>query len=143
MDSSFSTWVFKLVIIEIRVKFSLMALFTKVSYVFRHIQHRYFRCASSFILELFFSIYSISISWMPKSLPQSNIRRDSKHFHDFVYLFRDWFEFKPFPRFITLCLLRRDCGSISHFLCYKMNEPKKLEFLNLGKNLLSRKIPNC
>ncbi|XP_050246138.1 receptor-like protein EIX2 [Quercus robur] len=34
-------------------------------------------------------------------------------------------------------------GSISHFLCYKMNEPKKMEFLNLGKNLLSGKISNC
>ncbi|XP_030929427.1 receptor-like protein EIX2 [Quercus lobata] len=34
-------------------------------------------------------------------------------------------------------------GSISHFLCYKMNEPKSMEFLNLGKNLLSGKISNC
>ena len=34
-------------------------------------------------------------------------------------------------------------GSISHFLCYKMNEPKKMKFLNLGKNLLSRKLSNC
>ncbi|KAK4569231.1 hypothetical protein RGQ29_004576 [Quercus rubra] len=34
-------------------------------------------------------------------------------------------------------------GSISHFLCYKMNEPKKMEFLNLGKNLLSGKLSNC
>ncbi|KAK4559574.1 hypothetical protein RGQ29_008697 [Quercus rubra] len=34
-------------------------------------------------------------------------------------------------------------GSISHFLCYKMNESKNVEFLNLGKNLLSGKISNC
>ncbi|XP_023877739.2 receptor-like protein EIX2, partial [Quercus suber] len=34
-------------------------------------------------------------------------------------------------------------GSISHFLCYKMNEPKYMEFLNLGKNLLSGKLSNC
>ncbi|KAL4618396.1 hypothetical protein ACB092_06G006800 [Castanea dentata] len=34
-------------------------------------------------------------------------------------------------------------GSISHFLCYKMNESKFMEFLNLGKNLLSGKISNC
>ena len=34
-------------------------------------------------------------------------------------------------------------GSISHFLCYKMNEPKFMEFLNLEKNLLSGKISNC
>ncbi|XP_023905694.2 receptor-like protein EIX2 [Quercus suber] len=34
-------------------------------------------------------------------------------------------------------------GSISHFLCYKMNEPKFMEFLYLGKNLLSGKISNC
>ncbi|XP_075661470.1 receptor-like protein EIX2 [Castanea sativa] len=34
-------------------------------------------------------------------------------------------------------------GSISHFLCYKMNEPKNMEFLNLGKNLLSGKLSNC
>ncbi|XP_075671181.1 receptor-like protein EIX2 [Castanea sativa] len=34
-------------------------------------------------------------------------------------------------------------GSISHFLCYKMNETKFMEFLNLGKNLLSGKISNC
>ena len=33
--------------------------------------------------------------------------------------------------------------SISRFLCYKMNEPKKIEFLNLGKNLLSGKLSNC
>ncbi|KAK4569236.1 hypothetical protein RGQ29_004581, partial [Quercus rubra] len=33
--------------------------------------------------------------------------------------------------------------SISHFLCYKMNEPKKMQFLNLGKNLLSGKLSNC
>ncbi|KAK7839679.1 receptor-like protein eix2 [Quercus suber] len=34
-------------------------------------------------------------------------------------------------------------GSISHFLCYKMNEPKNMELLNLGKNLLSGKIHDC
>ncbi|KAL4618402.1 hypothetical protein ACB092_06G007400 [Castanea dentata] len=34
-------------------------------------------------------------------------------------------------------------GSISHFLCYKMNESKFMEFLNLGNNLLSGKISNC
>jgi Leucine-rich repeat (LRR) protein len=34
-------------------------------------------------------------------------------------------------------------GSISHFLCYKMNESKQMEFLNLGKNLLSGEISNC
>jgi hypothetical protein len=34
-------------------------------------------------------------------------------------------------------------GSISHFLCYKMNEPKNMELLNLGKNLLSGKIHGC
>ncbi|KAL4634636.1 hypothetical protein ACB092_04G214600, partial [Castanea dentata] len=34
-------------------------------------------------------------------------------------------------------------GSISHFLCYKMNEPKYMEFLNLGNNLLSGKLSNC
>ncbi|KAL4634623.1 hypothetical protein ACB092_04G213300 [Castanea dentata] len=33
--------------------------------------------------------------------------------------------------------------SISHFLCYKMNEPKYMQFLNLGKNLLSGKLSNC
>ena len=27
--------------------------------------------------------------------------------------------------------------------CYKMNESKQAELLNLGKNLLSRKIPDC
>ena len=27
-------------------------------------------------------------------------------------------------------------GSISHFLCYKMNELKQMSYLNLGKNLL-------
>ncbi|KAM3693419.1 hypothetical protein ACJW31_08G165400 [Castanea mollissima] len=34
-------------------------------------------------------------------------------------------------------------GSISHFLCYKMNEPKQMQLLNLGKNHLSGKIANC
>ncbi|KAM3696001.1 hypothetical protein ACJW31_06G004700 [Castanea mollissima] len=34
-------------------------------------------------------------------------------------------------------------GSISHFLCYKMNQSKFMEFLNLGKNILSGKISNC
>ena len=34
-------------------------------------------------------------------------------------------------------------GSISHFLCYKMNELKQMSYLNLGKNLLSGKISNC
>ncbi|KAM3752104.1 hypothetical protein ACB098_04G163800 [Castanea mollissima] len=34
-------------------------------------------------------------------------------------------------------------GSISHFLCYKMNEPKNMQFLNLGINLLSGKLSNC
>ncbi|XP_075640053.1 receptor-like protein EIX1 [Castanea sativa] len=33
--------------------------------------------------------------------------------------------------------------SIFHFLCYKMKEPKNMEFLNLGKNLLSGNISNC
>ena len=30
-------------------------------------------------------------------------------------------------------------GSISHFLCYKKNEPKQMELLNLGKNSFIRK----
>ncbi|KAL0000658.1 hypothetical protein SO802_014439 [Lithocarpus litseifolius] len=34
-------------------------------------------------------------------------------------------------------------GSISHFLCYKKNEPKQMELLNLGKNLLSGNISYC
>ncbi|KAB2002615.1 hypothetical protein ES319_D11G077600v1 [Gossypium barbadense] len=34
-------------------------------------------------------------------------------------------------------------GSMSHFLCHKLNEPMKLEILNLGHNLLSGKIPEC
>ncbi|XVF75662.1 hypothetical protein PTKIN_Ptkin13bG0204900 [Pterospermum kingtungense] len=34
-------------------------------------------------------------------------------------------------------------GSISHFLCYKVSEPMKLEVLNLGNNLLSGEIPDC
>ncbi|KAL4618774.1 hypothetical protein ACB092_06G034200, partial [Castanea dentata] len=34
-------------------------------------------------------------------------------------------------------------GSISHFLCYKMNEPNYMQFLNLGKNPLSGKLSNC
>ena len=34
-------------------------------------------------------------------------------------------------------------GSISHLLCFKVNEPKQLGFLNLEKNHLSGKIPNC
>ncbi|KAK9994309.1 hypothetical protein SO802_024012 [Lithocarpus litseifolius] len=34
-------------------------------------------------------------------------------------------------------------GSISHFLSYKMNEPKQMQLLNLGKNHLSGKIANC
>ncbi|XP_065618612.1 receptor-like protein EIX2 [Quercus suber] len=33
--------------------------------------------------------------------------------------------------------------SISHFLCYKKNEPKQMELLNLGKNLLSGNISYC
>ncbi|KAL0000652.1 hypothetical protein SO802_014433 [Lithocarpus litseifolius] len=34
-------------------------------------------------------------------------------------------------------------GSISHFLCYKMNEPKKMSYLNVGKNFLSGEIVGC
>ncbi|KAL4618782.1 hypothetical protein ACB092_06G034800 [Castanea dentata] len=34
-------------------------------------------------------------------------------------------------------------GSISHFLCYKKNEPKQMELLNLGKNRLSGNISYC
>ncbi|XP_022743921.1 LRR receptor-like serine/threonine-protein kinase FLS2 [Durio zibethinus] len=34
-------------------------------------------------------------------------------------------------------------GSTSHFLCYKINEPMKLEVLNLGNNFLSGEIPDC
>ncbi|XP_059639986.1 receptor-like protein EIX1 [Cornus florida] len=34
-------------------------------------------------------------------------------------------------------------GSISHFLCYKMEQPKELELLNLEGNLLSGEIPDC
>ena len=33
--------------------------------------------------------------------------------------------------------------SISHFLCYKMNESKQMPFLNLGKNLISGEIIGC
>eukprot|EP00257_Ricinus_communis_P002153 XP_002513051.3 receptor-like protein EIX1 [Ricinus communis] len=34
-------------------------------------------------------------------------------------------------------------GSIINFLCYKMQEVKKMEVLNLGGNLLSGEIPDC
>ncbi|GFY84215.1 hypothetical protein Acr_03g0009890 [Actinidia rufa] len=34
-------------------------------------------------------------------------------------------------------------GSLSNFLCYKMVEPKRLEFLHLKGNLLSGEIPDC
>ncbi|KAK4575903.1 hypothetical protein RGQ29_026742 [Quercus rubra] len=34
-------------------------------------------------------------------------------------------------------------GSISHFLCYKMNVPKQMEYLNFEKNLLSGEIADC
>ena len=34
-------------------------------------------------------------------------------------------------------------GSISHFLCFKMNESKQIELLNLERNHLSGKIPDC
>ncbi|XP_075669240.1 receptor-like protein EIX2 [Castanea sativa] len=34
-------------------------------------------------------------------------------------------------------------GSISHFLCYKMNEPKQMEYLDFEKNLLSGEIADC
>ncbi|XP_057470649.1 receptor-like protein EIX1 [Actinidia eriantha] len=34
-------------------------------------------------------------------------------------------------------------GSLSNFLCYKMGEPKRLEFLHLKGNLLSGEIPDC
>ncbi|XWS08060.1 hypothetical protein CRYUN_Cryun41cG0045700 [Craigia yunnanensis] len=34
-------------------------------------------------------------------------------------------------------------GSTSHFFCYKVNEPMKLEILSIGDNLLSGKIPDC
>ncbi|XP_059625018.1 receptor-like protein EIX2 [Cornus florida] len=34
-------------------------------------------------------------------------------------------------------------GSISHFLCYKMDESKNLQLLNLERNLLSGELPNC
>ncbi|XVE68727.1 hypothetical protein DITRI_Ditri09bG0092500 [Diplodiscus trichospermus] len=34
-------------------------------------------------------------------------------------------------------------GSISHFVCHKVNEPMKLGILNLGHNLLSGEIPDC
>ncbi|KAL4618788.1 hypothetical protein ACB092_06G035200, partial [Castanea dentata] len=34
-------------------------------------------------------------------------------------------------------------GSISHFLCYKTNESKRMSYLNLGRNLLSGEITNC
>ncbi|XP_065635183.1 receptor-like protein EIX2 isoform X1 [Quercus suber] len=33
--------------------------------------------------------------------------------------------------------------SISHFFCFRVNEPKNMEHLNLEKNLLSGKIPDC
>ncbi|XP_030929058.1 receptor-like protein EIX2 [Quercus lobata] len=34
-------------------------------------------------------------------------------------------------------------GSISHFLCYKMNEPKQMEYLDFEKNILSGEIADC
>ena len=34
-------------------------------------------------------------------------------------------------------------GSISHFLFYKMNESKRMSYLNLGRNLLSGEMADC
>ncbi|XP_075641352.1 receptor-like protein EIX1 [Castanea sativa] len=34
-------------------------------------------------------------------------------------------------------------GSISHFFCFKVNEPKMIAYLNLENNLLSGIIPDC
>ncbi|XWS13146.1 hypothetical protein CRYUN_Cryun36dG0012300 [Craigia yunnanensis] len=34
-------------------------------------------------------------------------------------------------------------GSLSHFLCHRLNESMRLSFLNLGKNFLFGEIPNC
>ncbi|XP_059639551.1 LRR receptor-like serine/threonine-protein kinase SIK1 [Cornus florida] len=46
--------------------------------------------------------------------------------------------------FANLTRLREFIGGfISHFLCYKMEQPKDLELLNLEGNLLSGEIPDC
>ena len=99
LDSSLSIGDFKLAIMEIRARISSVALFTKVSSVFGHIQHTDFRCDSSFNLELVFSIH------ISKSFPQSNQWWDSKQSFNFVYFFSNWFKFKPFQRFIALYIL--------------------------------------
>ena len=81
LDSSLSTSDFKLAIMEIRARISSVALITKVSSIFWHIQHTDFRCDSSFNLELVFSIH------ISKSFPQSNQWWDSKQCFNFVYFF--------------------------------------------------------
>ncbi|KAK6228329.1 hypothetical protein SCA6_000669 [Theobroma cacao] len=54
----------------------------------------------------------------------------------------------PLPRIsvsVTALDLSKNAlsGSISHFLCYRMNQPMRLEVLNLSCNLFSGEIPDC
>ena len=62
---------------------SLVALFTKASFLFGHIQHRDFKYNSSCVLEL---ALSIQIS---KFLSQPDLWRDSKYCGEFVLSFKD------------------------------------------------------
>ena len=123
---------------------SLVALFTKAFFLFGHIQHSDFRYNSSCVLELALSI------WISKFLSQPDLWRDSKYCGEFVLSFKDWYEIKSHQRFnpflsSTVGLLDLSTnlffGSISHFLCYKMNEPKNMEYLNLGSNVTRWKSP--
>ena len=122
---------------------SLVALFAKASFLFGHIQHRDFRYNSSCVLKLALSIWIFKFLSQPicgeipnivvnSSFP-SRIDMRSNHFKGSI----------PFLS-STVGLLdlftNLFFGFISHFLCYKMNEPKNMEYLNLGSNLLSRKI---
>ena len=119
MDPFFSSQQFSLGIMEFRAKISFMALFTKATFDLGHIQYRDFRCSSS--LHFSYSlIIDISSNNFTGVLPctSSNVG--------------------------VLVLSNNSLsGSISHFLCYKMNESKRMSYLKLGRNLLSGEMVDC
>ncbi|KAL0000645.1 hypothetical protein SO802_014426 [Lithocarpus litseifolius] len=146
LDPSFSTQLFTFEIMEFRAKISLWLLSqkhlkyldisnTRVSDV---VPPLFWNLSSQFVyLNLYHNQIYGEIPNIPMILSTSSMfDMSSNHFNGLLPYISSNVSFLDLSDNLL-------SGSISHFLCYKMNESKQMSYLNLGKNFLSGEIIGC